>query len=377
MARDEPSWCLERLAGSPEESWRIPVSRGFFRIGRRPGLDLTLPSESVSREHAEISCDGKRVSIRDLGSANGTFVNGRRLDEEVELRPGDRIQFGSVELRLCCSRAVGEGPGTLPLEAGETARLARQARAMRELFERGAVRTLLQPVVRLPGRELVGYELLGRGAHPELPEAPGELFAAASEVGAETRLSRLLRAAGLDTWKRLPAGILLFCNSHPAELREPELVASLEEAGALTSHLHLMLEIHEASITDVGQMRELRRELSRLGVGLAYDDFGAGQARLLELAEAPPDYLKFDASLIHGIHGAPASRRHLLESLVRMVLGLGIAPVAEGVEEECDHEVCCELGFTHAQGFLYGRPGPPAEGPDSDNLRRTVGGPRP
>ena len=91
-------------------------------------------------------------------------------------------------------------------------------------------------------------------------------------------------------------------------------------------------------------------------MGLAYDDFGAGQARLLELAEAPPHYLKFDRKFVTNIDQAPSSRRRLLASLVAAARELLVKTVAEGVETEAEAEVCSKLGFTHAQGYYFGRP---------------------
>ena len=105
-------------------------------------------------------------------------------------------------------------------------------------------------------------------------------------------------------------------------------------------------------------MRLLRELLNALDIGLAYDDFGAGQARLNELAEAPPDVIKFDMKLIRGIDQGPDRRRELLRSLVGMVRNFGVAALAEGVETEAEHEACRELGFSHGQGYLYGRPAP-------------------
>jgi EAL domain-containing protein (putative c-di-GMP-specific phosphodiesterase class I) len=46
----------------------------------------------------------------------------------------------------------------------------------------------------------------------------------------------------------------------------------------------------------------------------------------------------------------------MLETLVQMVLELGITPLAEGIETEPDHRICRQMGFTHAQGFYYSRP---------------------
>ncbi len=69
-------------------------------IGRTPGLSLTLDHDTVSRKHAEIFCDPfGRWWIRDLGSTNGTSVNGERVAERV-LRPGDRVGIGDYRLRF-------------------------------------------------------------------------------------------------------------------------------------------------------------------------------------------------------------------------------------------------------------------------------------
>ncbi len=62
-------------------------------------------------------------------------------------------------------------------------------------------------------------------------------------------------------------------------------------------------------------MRTLRAQLRDLNIGVAYDDFGAGQTRLSELVEAPPDYLKFDMSMIRRIDQAPTERQRMLGSL--------------------------------------------------------------
>ncbi len=103
-------------------------------------------------------------------------------------------------------------------------------------------------------------------------------------------------------------------------------------------------------------MGTLRDRLAAMGVKLAYDDFGTGQARLLELAEAPPDYLKFDRRFVTGIDQAPASRRRLVASLVAAARELLVQTVAEGVETPAEAEVCERLGFNLAQGYHFGRP---------------------
>jgi EAL domain-containing protein (putative c-di-GMP-specific phosphodiesterase class I) len=117
----------------------------------------------------------------------------------------------------------------------------------------------------------------------------------------------------------------------------------------------MVLEIHEAAVTCVKQMREVRAVLNDLNIGLAYDDFGAGQARLVELGDVPPDDLKFDIELVHEIDRASSERQRMLASLVNIVNDLGIASLAEGVETAAEHEACRQMGFQFGQGFHYGK----------------------
>ena len=70
----------------------------------------------------------------------------------------------------------------------------------------------------------------------------------------------------------------------------------------------------------------------------------------------PPDYLKFDMSLIRGVNLASIGRQHMLRSLVEMSRSLGIRTLAEGVETEDEHVACQQLGFEYGQGFFYGKP---------------------
>lgn len=94
----------------------------------------------------------------------------------------------------------------------------------------------------------------------------------------------------------------------------------------------------------------------RLGLQFAYDDFGAGQARLIELSDIPPDYLKFDRGMIEGIETA-TPRQEMVSALLRVVRRLGVRVIAEGVETELVAAICQRLGCDLGQGYLFGRPG--------------------
>lgn len=79
----------------------VMLDEGELVVGREDGLGLSLLGEStVSRRHAAVIRQGGQVIVKDLGSTNGTFVNGRKVDTESVVQPGDDVQFGAVKFRL-------------------------------------------------------------------------------------------------------------------------------------------------------------------------------------------------------------------------------------------------------------------------------------
>lgn len=65
-------------------------------VGRLETCDLPMPLSSVSREHCEFLIEDGALRLKDLGSRNGTFVNGERVEGTVEIQPGDRVAIGPV-----------------------------------------------------------------------------------------------------------------------------------------------------------------------------------------------------------------------------------------------------------------------------------------
>ena len=296
-----------------------------------------------------------------MGSTNGTFVNGQRIQEAV-LNHGDIVHVAHKEFRFGQDVAVvgpdGEvvitdhASGPLPVSA------IQNAGYLKELLQRQSVRTLFQPIANLQTHEVMGHEALGRGTHDSLSASPAYLLSVAAQCNLAPELSRLFRRNAVREAGRLPAGSRLFLNLHPSELRDAEFLKTLEGVPeALGGGRQVVLEFHEEAVADAAAMRRLRDRLTALGIGLAYDDFGAGQARLAELADVPPDFIKLDKALIHGLHESQG-RQELVRALTRLCADLGIRIIAEGIEVMEEAEACLGLGCHFAQGYLFGRPQP-------------------
>jgi EAL domain-containing protein (putative c-di-GMP-specific phosphodiesterase class I) len=359
-ARTGDSWALERCNGNGGPPERTPISAVPFHVGRSSHLDLVLSSAHVSKTHAEIYSDGEALRVRDLGSRNGTFLN-RQPVADAALHRDDVLHFGDFEFRVTSQNGAEVGPAPASGRRGKPPAVTPgTASAVRELIERRAVAMVFQPIVGIPSRQRLACEALGRGRHRDLPEDPVELLELAGTLGPEVQveLSQLCRRRAVEMIRDLPEPPLLFLNTHPVELELPGLVESLEDLRAFAPHVDLVLEIHETALAQADYIIWLRRRLTNINVGLAYDDFGAGQARLFELAEAPPHYLKFDRRFITGIDQAPDSRQRLLASLVAATRELLVRTIAEGVETAEEAAACISAGFTHAQGYYFGRPGP-------------------
>jgi pSer/pThr/pTyr-binding forkhead associated (FHA) protein len=73
---------------------------GEQTLGRDPTADLVIPDRSVSRRHASVRVEGATAVVEDLGSRNGTFVNGQAIDSPCRLREGDVIGLGGTLLEL-------------------------------------------------------------------------------------------------------------------------------------------------------------------------------------------------------------------------------------------------------------------------------------
>jgi EAL domain-containing protein (putative c-di-GMP-specific phosphodiesterase class I) len=353
-APNKTLWFLCGPVATGAEIQNISIDSDPFVVGRGAGISLRLQFKTVSGNHASFSVQGDLLILQDLGSTNGTYVNGKRIDRPVVIGEEDLIHFAEAPFRVRCHSNSQPTTGTLLEDICDQAlALVQFDRLMSERL----VVPHFQAVVDFATSEDVGYEVLGRGRVFGL-ESVASMFGAAAQLNLEVELSQLLRWEGIRIGKSICEYPKLFVNTHPKELQSPGLVASLEAVREMASSTPIVLELHEAAITCVHSLSELAKRLADLDIELAYDDFGAGQARLAELATARPHYVKFDMCLIRSLDTADPNRLRMVRTLVTMVKDLGILSLAEGIETAAEADACKELGFELAQGYYFGYPAP-------------------
>jgi EAL domain-containing protein (putative c-di-GMP-specific phosphodiesterase class I) len=352
----EDVWFLSGQTQPGEDVMHTPIDREPFLVGRGSAVTLKLRFRTVSGRHASLSVKNGELFMEDLGSTNGTYVNGTRIEKNqtVCVTEEDLIHIAEAPFRVR-RQSPTRTSGTYADNVCD------QALAMVQfdrLMSERLVKPHFQSIIQLSDASSIGFEVLGRGSVFGL-ESAGALFHAAEQLSLEIELSQLLRWEGIRIGRDLPERPTLFVNTHPREMLDVDgLIDSLKAAREMTGNTDLVLEIHESSVTNPDLMKSLHASLRELNILLAYDDFGAGQARLAELIEARPDFLKFDISLIRDIDKATETRRRMMRTLVQMVRDLDIRALAEGIETAEEGEACIDLGFELAQGYYYGRPTP-------------------
>lgn len=364
-ANNNSDWYLEGALGA-QKTVVIPLVKPLFTIGRHADCDLSLPSHEISRLHAKISIDNNRVRVEDCGSTNGTYVNRKRIEQGTVIQEGDVLHFSSIEFRL--RKTLQQAP-QVDEEDDKTfiAALRHPERQLPEQFvkyeaeflellKNEAIQPYCQPIIGLVNQQIAAYEVLGRGAHPKLPKSPYHLFNMAEKLGYAEQLSRMFRHVAIThAVKHIDKYPMLFLNLHPQEMYKNELIVSLEQIRDIAPTLAIVLEVNEKAVTQADDMHALLEIFRKYDFKLAYDDFGAGQSRLTELIEIPPDFLKFDINLVKDIDKSE-KKLNLVKSLVELCDNFGIATLAEGVETQGEADTCRQIGFGYIQGYLYGEP---------------------
>ncbi len=351
---------LEPCEVGPDAPDKITLDALPLVMGRDESADLLIDSGRVSRQHAAISCDGTDYRIRDLGSTNGTFVNGVRIDDSP-LADGDMLVIADVEFTFCLPGSdLNRATATQMLDHGhhgETAvaepwEIVRQIRCLHEMLARRTIASHYQAIVDLETGAVVGYE--ARDCEPETPQI--ELGLIRGLEGPLTdRLHAMQRRLACENARSLSEQIPLFVEIHASELGGERLAESL---GALRVALGggrpLVTVVPEGATHSGEYLGELQRRLDKFGIDIACRSNGTELAKLVDNCHSPPKYVMVDATLLVSPRPNP-KRQRLLDKFMRTAGDRGIPVIAEGVSHQADANRCHELGCQFGQGPLYDR----------------------
>ncbi|BDZ62473.1 hypothetical protein Lsed01_00872 [Demequina sediminis] len=238
---------------------------------------------------------------------------------------------------------------------------------LRTALDSDQLHVVYQPQVDLHDLHTVGVEALVRWEHPERGLVPPDEFIPLAE---NSGLIFPLTALVLDTaleelarWRAAGDEIRLAVNLSARHLSDSALPSQV--AAALARHdvpsSALVLEVTETGIlSDPARADLVIREVRELGVEIAIDDYGTGNASLSYLKRLEIDELKVDRSFVSSI----GDDRHdliIVRSTVALALALGLRVVAEGIEDDATVETLRGLGRVIGQGYHLGRPGAPEE----------------
>ena len=277
----------------------------------------------------------------------------------------------NADMAMYQAKAAGKGCVRFYSRAldEEVERRVRLEHDLRGAWERGEISLAFQPVFDLVDGRAVGAEALLRWTHPELGLVPPSIFIGIAEESGQVEvigqrvLVEAMRAA--MAWPVGGAGRAPFVavNVSPRQLGLgdlPEAVeAALRATGLEAGRLHLELT-ETAILRDEAQATAAFTRLRALGVGVWLDDFGTGFSGLSHLRRVPVDGVKIDRSFITDLLRDPNDLA-LTTGVIAMARSLGVTVVAEGIENEGQHNLLRERGCPFGQGFYLGRPLPAEE----------------
>ncbi len=217
-----------------------------------------------------------------------------------------------------------------------------------------------QPILLADGHTLKSYEALVRWNHPVrglIP--PSEFIPIAESSELIDRLGEWVLKRACADYAALQAPSISV-NVSPVQLRRPdfsERFAAILEAADVTPAA-IAVEITEnVPLTDEGAEKANLDGLKRLGVRIAIDDFGSGNASLSYLRRTSFDILKIDRSYVENV----VTNRFdslMIASICRIARAANMTIIAEGIETEAQMHAVTDAGVTALQGFYHGRPQP-------------------
>jgi PAS domain S-box-containing protein len=231
---------------------------------------------------------------------------------------------------------------------------------IRDAIDEGRICFHAQPILSLHGGEK-SYELLCRMVDRDGEiVSPARFLPVAENYGLVEELDLLAVA---EAARQIAAGHLMSINLSTASVGRRHIADVIAEKlhSAKADPSRLTIEITETALMkNVVAAQRFATRVAALGCRVSLDDFGTGFGGFTYLKKLQIDQLKIDVEFIRDLQSSRTSQ-HVVKAVVSLAEGLGLETVAEGVEDEKTLSLVAGHGVTHAQGYLFARPGPISE----------------
>ena len=343
---------LEFLRSGSTELHRVTIENSPFRIGRCETSDLQIDSVQVSREHAEIYRRGTIWTIRDLGSTNGTHVNGKPVRESF-LSDGDIIAVAETELTFVASSVTPfHRMATQPIQSRESTKppalLPSEITAMRALTEATLWQTIsleLATVVALNSGEVEAC--FARSAETTSFAHPESHFNAIHAAGRHYR--ELSRRRAIEMAQAQAVTNRIFVSADGADLASPEeLLNGLDQMRErIPRDCQLGVAVSLPSILEPSSLDEFCRGARKAEYLLGFVDFQGSSGQVLELESREPDYLILSDTMLKGATQSSQPLRRL-ELVLAACQQICIKPVLPNCACQSTISLCRQLGYEYA-----------------------------
>lgn len=335
-ASDDVDVALARI-GEPEFVVLVPqahvdvmtreITRAFEKPlaiqGAQVNVDLTIGLAEVERSDRDLT--------QTIANVSAAIRHGNGMTGVVEFEPRHREEVRRrTELINWLSRAI----------------------------ENRDLEVNFQPIVNAVTTTIEGYECLVRGSKDGKPISPAEFVPLAEETNMIVAIGQfVLREACAALPFLRGDSPYVAINLSPIELSNPQLLLGIEQVlnESQAERGRVVFEVTEGATTTDDDV-ELLKQIRKLGVKIAIDDFGSGQSNLSYLNTLPAQILKLDRSLITPMVDDPGAAS-VVKKAIEMAHDLGMTVVGEGVEDNEELDALRRMRCDRIQGWLTGRPG--------------------
>jgi diguanylate cyclase (GGDEF)-like protein len=339
-------------------------------IAKYGGDEFAVVAPSVT-DHAEAAAAARKIfEMLDADVA----VHGHALRVTaslgIALQKGVRGVSASTLIRnadSALSHAKSAGPAQYRLYDSVMRREVREQLeiqdGLRKAMDAGQLHIAYQPIVHLDNRQIIGAEALLRWTHPEKGNIPPvDFIHVAEKSGLIVPIGQWVMRSACETMAPLhnECDVYIAVNVSVRQLVGDLFAAWVEDVLARTrlAPCALVVEVTETALMDdIGLVRSAFHRLRAQGVQVAIDDFGTGYSSLARLQRLPVDVIKLDRAFVTDVDSRPEARA-MAAAILQVSGAIGARIVAEGIETEAEAATLLDLGYTTAQGYLFGRPMP-------------------